>query len=256
MEVGLNLFSLYKYIQNEDGLVSTVLRLKDMGYSYMQFSGAPFDGKMIARVAQKTGMPFTLTHVPFARIVDDTDALMEEHSLFGCTRIGLGAMPSEAFADIDVCKKTIEKLNRAAERMASQGFSFYYHNHHVEFLRRGNYRPIEDMLENAPYINFTLDTFWVHFGGYDVIELIKRLKGRVGCIHFKDYNIDKKESDPWGLGPVFAPVGTGNLDFKKILVAARYSGTDMFFVEQDNACEAVDPFGEVEKSINYIKGEL
>ena len=56
--------------------------------------------------------------------------------------------------------------------------------------------------------------------------------------------------------PVFAPVGEGNLNFPEIVRAARSSGAKYFFVEQDNACILPDPWGEVTKSVNYIKERL
>ena len=82
--IGINLYTLHKFIGTEEGLLETALRLKGLGYTYLQYSGAPFDAERIKRVSDASGMPFVLTHVPLDRIIEDTDKLMEEHALFGC----------------------------------------------------------------------------------------------------------------------------------------------------------------------------
>ena len=80
MEAGLNLFTLRKSITTEADFLNTANRLREMGYSYLQFSGGPYDPDMIARVSKESGLPIVLTHVPMGRILGETEALMEEHA--------------------------------------------------------------------------------------------------------------------------------------------------------------------------------
>ena len=93
MKAGINLYSVHKLIKTEEGLLDTAQKLKEMGYISMQYSGAEFIPERLKRVSDATGLPFVLTHMPADRIVNDTDKLMEEHAVFGCTNIGLGSIP-------------------------------------------------------------------------------------------------------------------------------------------------------------------
>ena len=258
MKAGINLFTLRHAIKTEADLLSTAIRLRDMGYSYLQFSGAPFDADAIARVSRESGMPFVLTHVPMDRILGDTEALMEEHSRFGCKNIGLGMMPRDIIADESACKKKIEELDRAAEKMKACGFNFYYHHHHFEFTKHSGETVFDYMINNAPNINFTADTYWLQFGGVNVCEYLKKLSGRIECVHLKDYTIGTRtdESGKLDMKPVYAPVGDGTIDMKAAVAAAKEGGAKYFLVEQDNAPEADDPFGQVERSIKYIREVL
>lgn len=255
MKAGLNLFSLRSLIKTEEDFLKTAEALREMGYSYLQYSGAEFIPDRIKRVSEATGLPVLLTHVPMDRIVNDTDSLMEEHASFGCRQIGLGAMDMKAIADRDACYAAIEKLERAGERMAEKGFSFFYHHHHFEFLKHDGETVFDYMIRNAPHVNFTLDTYWLQYGGVDVCRMIERLKGRIRCVHLKDYRIEAKldEKGNVKMDPVFSPVGDGTLDFAAIISEAQRSGAEYFFVEQDNADGMEDPMGQVEKSIRYIK---
>ncbi len=257
MNAGLNLFSIRDLIQTEDAFLDTAKKLKEMGYSSLQYSGAPFDAQIIKRVSEATDMPVVLTHVPMQRILEETEQLMEEHALFGCKNIGLGMMPLADIVDADKFKKTVENLNVAGEKMQKNGFKFFYHHHHYEFMKvKGENVTIMDyMLDNAPYINFTADTHWLQRGGVDVCDMLKKMQGRVGCVHFKDYQLLCNE-ETGVCESHFAPVGDGTLNFKKIAETVKEIGTEHVLVEQDDACKFPNALELVERSIKYIKNEL
>ena len=258
MEAGINLFTLRKQISTEADFLATANRLREMGYSYIQFSGGPYDADMIARVSKESGLPVVLTHVPMDRILNETEALMEEHAKFGCHNIGLGAMTTSVIADKDSYKAKIEELDAAGEKMAKNGFNFFYHHHHFEFIKHDGECVMDYMIENAKHINFTADTYWLQFGGVNVCEYLKKLNGRIECVHLKDYHIESfiDEKEKTKFKPNFAPVGDGTIDFKAAVAAAKASGAKYFLVEQDNASEMADPFGQVERSIKYIRAVL
>ena len=259
MKAGLNLYSLRTLISTESEFLSVAEKLRDMGYSYLQYSGAEFDPARIKRVSEKSGLPVYLTHVPENRIIGDTEKLMQEHDVFGCKNIGLGSIRTAVIADMDSLKRNVEQLNSAAELMHKNGFSFFCHHHHYEFYRHGNETVIDYIIKNAPYINFTLDTYWMQYGGADILKFLDRLDGRIGCVHLKDYKIGAPtdENAPIPFVPRFAAVGDGLLDMKAIVEKTAKLGTKYYFVEQDDACTAyADPLGEVERSIKYIRGEL
>ena len=107
------------------------------------------------------------------------------------------------------------------------------------------------MVENAPHINFTLDTYWLQYGGVDIGATVDKLKGRIGCVHLKDYMIVKGQG-PAGFEPRFAPVGDGNIDFAALLPRMRAAGAEYFLVEQDNAATLPDTMEQVGRSIRYI----
>lgn len=250
MEFGLNLFSLRNFIQNESDFANTAEKLKKAGYSYLQFSGAPLNSEMIKRVSDKTGMPIRLTHAPMDRILNDPERLMEEHSYFGCDKIGLGMMPIPESKDDSEIKALVDKLNEVGGLFRKNGFTLCYHNHHFEFVKNSDGETwIDYILKNAENIHFTLDTYWVRYGGASVTEVLNKLNGRVDCIHIKDYKIERDGEE---FKPRFAAIGDGNMNFDPIIDTAKKCGAEYFFVEQDDACSYENPFNEVEKSIKFL----
>ena len=253
--VGVNLFSLRTLIATEEGLTSTLRALGEMGYNCAQYSGAPFRPDVIKRASEMSGIPIVLTHVPLSDIVGHTEALMEEHASFGCKRIGLGSFPRDVLLNERATKSTIEELAKASEVMKKAGFSLFFHNHHTDCYRHSGVTVLDYMIDNCPDISFTLDTYWLQFGGLSVKDYIKKLSGRIDCVHLKDYKMiaNTTEDGRIEFKPTFAPVGEGNLDFAGYYPLMHEAGVKYYLVEQDNAVNFPDPLGEVRRSVEYIR---
>lgn len=249
MKIGVNLYSIRNMIQTKPDLIKTLKQLKKDGCDFVQFSGSPVPLTELKDVVKKTKMPIVLTHVPLDRILNDTDKLIKEHKSFGCTRIGLGMIPDKKiYAEDKKVMKVINQLEVVAKKMKEQGMTFFYHNHQFAFRKLANGETIfEYMYYMAPHIQFTLDTYWVQYGGMALNEAIRNLEGRIECVHLKDYKINNN------LEPEFAPLGDGNINFKRVISEMKIAGTKYFFIEQDNAATKKDGYKDIVKSIKYIK---
>lgn len=118
-------------------------------------------------------------------------------------------------------------INTLGEKCQKAGLKLLYHNHDFEFLPDANGTVIIDyLLENCSpeFVNFQMDLFWVTKAGLDPLDYFQKYPGRFKAWHVKDMS---KEG-------VFAPVGTGTIDFKRILAAKKLSGMNYYLVEQDN----------------------
>ena len=257
MEIGLNLYSIRNFLKTEEDFLAAAKKLRDMGYSYMQYSGGEFDPERIKRVSEASGLPVHLVHVPLDRILYDTDALMRDLEVFGCRNIGLGLMSANILLDPQTFRTKVSELDAVAVYLKQHGFTFSYHHHHYEFFKRDGETLFDYMIKNAPNINFTVDTYWLQYGGVDVLATLDKLKGRIVCAHIKDYGITTEfREGKFVFVPVYVPVGNGTMDFKAIVAKLNECGTKYFFVEQDNATHLPDPLGEVEQSVSYIKKNL
>lgn len=253
--IGVNLYSLRTLIKTEEGLTETLTALGEMGYNCAQFSGAPFDAAVIKRASERSGVPILLTHVPLDDILERTEWLMEEHASFGTRAIGLGSLPRDVIPDEAKIKHLVDRLGRAAERMEASGFRLYFHNHHQDCYKHGGETLLDYMIRNCPALHFTLDTYWLQFGGLSVTDYIKKLSGRIAFVHLKDMKIvaTQNENGSYTYAPTYAPVGEGNLDFASYYPLMRAAGVEHYLVEQDNAVSFPDPLDEVRRSINYIR---
>lgn len=247
MKLGITLYNFCTIIKTLDDLDMVLGRLEEMGISVVQVSGiGQLANKDVAVLCKKHNMEVCLTHMPLDRILNDTDALIEEHKLLGCDTIGLGWIPEE-YRGTQGIKKFISEITPAAKKIKDAGMQFAYHNHSFEFERCDNGRLCMDMLieDTDPQLfNFIMDVHWLQTGGVNPPDYIRRIPGRMKVCHFKDYKIVNNERD-------FAEVGTGNLNLDECYRACVESGVKYIVIEQDQC--SIDLFESAKISYTNLK---
>jgi sugar phosphate isomerase/epimerase len=94
---------------------------------------------------------------------------------------------------------------------------------------------LELLLDAAgPKLQSELDVAWVARSGTDPAEFLGTLNGRVFAIHAKDNAPAGTAENERG----FATLGTGVLDWKTILPAAKKTGAKWFILEHDMPLDA------------------
>ncbi|MFW2376848.1 MAG: sugar phosphate isomerase/epimerase family protein, partial [Cellulophaga baltica] len=104
---------------------------------------------------------------------------------------------------------------------------------------------IEYMLEHTDpkFVNFQMDLFWVTKAGADPLAYFEKYPGRFKIWHVKDMDEQGR----------FAPVGTGTIDFAKILAKKDLSGMEYYMVEQDMTFDGMKPLEVIKTSHEGIK---
>lgn len=248
MEIGAQLFTLRDYCKTLPDFAETLKRVADIGYKTVQVSGTcAYEPEWLKEQLEATGLRCVLTHSDPNRIRTDAARVTEEHAVFGCRYIGIGCMPG-ALEQPEDYDRFAEGFQEAAKTLAQNGALLMYHNHHMEFMKAADGKLYIEKLAEAfspDTLGFTLDTYWVQYGGGDPAAWLEKLRGRVPCIHLKDMSCVRKE-------PHMAPIGEGNMNFERIFSAAEAAGTKYMLVEQDS-CYGEDPFDCLRRSYQYLR---
>ena len=250
MKIGAQLYTVREHCKTLEDFAETLKKVADIGYTTVQVSGTcPYDAQWLKDQLDKNGLKCVLTHIPDAKLREETQDVCQNHKIFGAGCVGLGKynLPGEDLAA--EYAKFVELYKPIAKAIRDNGLYFMYHNHDQEFQHLNGKTIMEHMAEDfAPEeMGFTLDTFWVQAGGGSPVEWIERLKGRLPCIHLKDYAFAKG-----GFMNNIAPVGEGNINFAPIIRAAAEAGTEYLLVEQDD-CHGQDPFECLARSYRHLR---
>jgi sugar phosphate isomerase/epimerase len=164
----------------------------------------------------------------------------------------------------DEWKKAAEGLNRQGEICSKLGLKAGYHNHHFEFKKFADgTSPEQILLDNTDpkLVDFELDLHWIVRSGENPDEWLKKYKNRFRLCHVKDfYKADKmkeieakeKQTDPfWPIGGS-CDLGTGRIDFSKLLSTAKTNGVEYFIVEQERF-DNTTPLKAAEADAAYMK---
>ena len=242
------MYSLRTFTQTPEELKAAILKCREMGYQNVQFSGvAQMGAEVWAQISKETGMEIVCTHSAFDRIVNDTEALIAEHKLFGCPVIGIGSMPVEYRGTREALDRFFAAMEEPVKKIEAAGLHFAYHNHAFEFepFTDAPGCAMEALIEEKPNWFLILDTGWVNFAGKNAAEYIERIGGkRLQCIHFKEFKEANRET--------ICPCGEGFSNFPEIIAACEKVGVQNALVEQDNAPSKEDPFGEMERSAKFL----
>lgn len=253
MIIGAQLYTVRKACTTTEGIDETLRKCSEMGYRSVQLSGiCDYDAAWMRDKLAQYNLSAPITHTKLERIIDDTDKVIEEHKTFGAKYVGLGSVPNfkDSGCDIAVLDDCFAKLGPAIDKIAAAGLKFSYHNHNMEFAKTPDGRTVLDYICDkypAEVMGITLDCYWVLAGGGDPAFWLRKLAGRVDCIHFKDMvysGIDKATR--------MAPIGLGNLNYPEILRACADAKVKYAFVEQDHCYEA-DSFDCLKISLDNLR---
>jgi sugar phosphate isomerase/epimerase len=247
MKIGVQLFSLRKYLTDENSYREIFGKVKDMGAEVVQISatgGSFIDSKVLDNISTEYDLPICITHAPFSRITGDLDKLCQEHLDFKCKNIGIGMMPSEfRTGNLDDIKRFVDILNETSEKLKAYDMTISYHNHWFEFNKIDGEIIYDYMIDNTnKEVLFIPDTYWIKFKNGDILGYLNKLKGRINTLHLKDY---KKTLNI----PLFRAVGKGILDFETILSVAENNDIPNAVVELDMS---PNPLKSIKFSLEYL----
>ena len=214
--LGVQMFTLREFTQNEEDLAATLRRVRDMGYRSIQISA--FGPLPAGRIQQLSA---------------DKD---------------LHTLPSQAML-MDGLAQFLVEAEPVIVGLQAAGISFSYHNHHHEFQHFDGQTWLQTLLQRAPDIklNLELDTHWIVAGGADPVDWIDKAGHCMPLLHLKDFCLDSKNRRR------FAAIGQGNLNWVDILAEAGKHPIEYYLVEQDN-CYGEDPFECLSQSLEYLYG--
>ena len=248
MRIGAQMYTLRDFCKTEEEGVKALERIAAMGYKLVQYSGCDaISPKVMRETCDRLGLEVPFSHSPWQLITGDTDALIEDHRIMGCDRIGLGYI-GEDHRTIEGMQRLREQLVEPIKKMKAAGMGFTYHNHSFEFAKVEGKMIFDHLLELFPPedMGIVMDTYWVVHGGGDIYQWIDKCAGRLKYVHLKDM----ARSSDWK--QTMAAVGDGSINFPAVLKALENAGCVAAFVEQDN-CNGEDPFDCMERSLRYLE---
>jgi sugar phosphate isomerase/epimerase len=248
--IAVQLYSVRDYCNDAHEIVETLKKVRAIGYRAVELSSVgPLPPHELAKVLDGEGLTCCSTHEDVEELLTDPESVIERLRVLNC-KFTVYPMPrGQDLSSTEGVKRLSKALNRSGRLFAKAGITLAYHNHNLEFHRL-NGKTVFDWLmaeTDAKALVAELDTYWVQAGGADPVEMLGRMKSRVPILHIKDYGVDTRGK------ATFEEIGYGNLDWERILPAAKRAGCRWYVVEQDSDWENADPFLSLKMSLTYLK---
>lgn len=281
--IGIQLFSLPKMLEADPK--STLKMLSDMGYSEIElygpypfssesyksywkqltpmlgFSGSGYFGlsqEAFRDVCRDFGLRIPSLHTDMDTLENHMGPLSEAANRIGATYVTLPSIPPDRRQDLEGYKKMADTFNRIGAEARRGGIRFAYHNHGYGLQAVDGIVPFDMMIgaTDPDTVFLEMDIFWTTAAKADPAEYLRNYRNRYKMLHIKDmrelkyFAGDGGDPSQWiELFPYMASAGAGVLDLDTVLKAARESGVDHFFVEQDMVA---NPQLALRDSYNYL----
>ena len=231
--VALQLYTVRELTAKDfTGTLKTVAKI---GYDAVEFAGyGGLSAGDLRKLIDDLGLKCAGTHEGFENLEKNLDETIAFSAKIGNSFIVCPSMPAEwRDKGADGFRGFGERMNEVGSKVKKAGMQLCYHNHNFEFKKEGGKYLIDYLFETADpeLVKAEIDVYWVKYGGEDPASFIRRHSNRCPMIHMKDMADDRDKS--------FAPVGTGILDMKSIVQAARQANAVWFIVEQDRTKQPV-----------------
>jgi sugar phosphate isomerase/epimerase len=247
--LGAQLYTVRDFTKTAEGFAESLKKVADIGYTAVQISGiGPINQEEVAKMVEDAGITVAATHIGWNQLLEDVEAVIEQHKLWKCVHVAIGGLPGE-YHSAEGIDKFLDELPPIAERLSEEGMDFSYHNHNHELIRYGDKTWLAMLYEKADpkHLKAEIDTYWIQAGGGDPAAWVRKCAGREPLLHLKDMAMAP------GREQRFAEIGEGNLNWQAILEAAKEGGVEWYLIEQDR-CYDRDPFESLAISYNNLKG--
>jgi sugar phosphate isomerase/epimerase len=251
--IGLQLWSLRADAPKD--LPGTLARLRALGIVHVESAGLYEKGAADLKAAfEKAGLKCSGSHIGYDRWQKDAAGAAQEAKALGARFATVAWVKGEKDFSREDALRAAEVFNAAGKACAAEGVRFCYHCHGYEFVPSADGTLWDTIVKNTDpkLVSFEIDVFWAKAGGADPAKVIASLPGRVPLLHVKD--MAKGLRFPAGTSHADAssnvPVGTGQIDWPAVFKAAKASGGEIYYIED----ESTAPWEQIPQSLRYLSG--
>jgi len=151
---------------------------------------------------------------------------------------------------MDDYKRYADQFNKSGEICKKNGLRFAYHNHGYTFTPLDGQLPQDILMTStdASLVDYEMDIYWVVTAGQDPEAWLKKYPNRFTLCHVKD----RGKQFPATESNASVDLGTGSIDFPKILKTAKETGMKYNIVEQERY-DNTTPLKSAEVDAEYMK---
>lgn len=238
----------------QKNMVATLDTIKALGITDMEFSN--LFGKTAAdirKLLDERGMKCSSFGVSYGDALNKTAEVGQNAKTLGAQFVRVAWVPHDGPFTLDLAKKTVADFNLMGRKLkADFGLTFCYHNHGYEFEKYETGTLYDYIVQQTDpqYVSFEMDILWTFFPGADPAALLEKYPGRYKLMHLKDLRKGVTGNLSGGT-PVENDValGTGQLNLPAILKAAKKSGVEHYYIEDESPSYAT----QVPQTIAYLK---
>lgn len=255
--VGLQLYTVRKVMTKD--LDGTLAKVAAIGYREVEGPLLELSPQETKAALARHGLVCPSTHSGYPLMRDGWPQVLEGCHVIGAKYVNIPWIPGSIRNGPDGLKRVADDFNRAGEMSKKAGIQLAFHDHWIDFDPTPSGKLVYDILLerfDPSLVKMELDICWSTVGGIDAVQYFERYPGRFPLVHLKDLKkipsptvAQGSKIDGEDVIPLMTEVGSGVIDWKRILAHAHQGGVQHYFVEED---DPKDPIESARVSYEYL----
>ena len=207
-----------------EDFTKTLCEVADMGYEGVEFAGYyDVPAEVLRQLLDELQLEVAGSHIAIERLRDSFDEVVAYEKKIGNHRI---VIPWLSYETTEEWLAVFEELRLLQAKLAAHDMTLIYHNHAHELLDFESFNVLVEMANHVPAIKFEVDTYWIAYGGLDVVEWLNTYQERIELLHIKELmgTGEARES---------TEIGQGVLPIKDYVAFAQKQEIEWLIVEQE-----------------------
>lgn len=253
--LGVQLYSVRNAIAKD--VPGTLARVRALGFREVELAGTyGLTASQFRAELDRAGLHATSMHVGYERLRDSLPAVLDEARVLGVSYVGTAWIPhNDGPLTEEEARRAAVYFNAWGHDARQRGLQFFYHVHGYEFQPgAGGTLPMDILMrETLPdAVKFEMDVFWISRPGADPVAWLRKYPTRWRLLHLKDMkkgtptNVNTGSANP---DETEVPLGTGQIDYRGVLRAAREIGVEKYYVEDETA----EPFATMPLTVRWLE---
>lgn len=232
--LGVQLYTVRK--QAESDLPGVLKQIRAIGYDEVEtyWNVYSHPAKELRTMIMDAGLKVPSGHFDYAGLPAKLDYARE----LGIEYVVCPILPENMRDTVDGFARAADNFNQWGERAKSMGMRFGFHNHNYEFRKLGHTTGFDTLVSRTDpkLVCFEMDCYWITQAGEDPVAMLQKLGRRIRLLHLKDRKPGFPPSQQLNKSAEhFTEVGTGSIDWKRVLAVGQKYGVEHYFVEQDES---------------------
>lgn len=250
MITGIQVSSFKPVLTTEQEVEYAFARMQDMGCTtvQLQWIDPAVSVDFVGQMCRKYGISSVSIQDFYVAVLDRKDYHYGLNAATNGTWVCVSRIPDRLKSREGIAAYVAE-LREMSRELEQIGQKLCFHPVSADFAPfNGVEQPVETLLEQMPELMICFDLYHLHKTGRNMTEYLRRYRGRVVMVHFKDYRLNPDGSE------ALVPAGQGEINWTGVVEACVETGVAYGFAEQERW--EGDPFQRLKEAFDWLNKQL
>lgn len=244
MKTGIQVSSLRPLLKTAEQVKEAFCKIKAMGCHtvQLQWIDPTVNVDVIAEALQKANLQSVSVQDFYETICENPEYYIDLNQKTGGTWMCISRIPDRLKSEQGL-QVFVDELREFQRMLDRYGQKLCFHPVTADYKAVEDLDAVEWILDQMPELAVALDLYHLYYSGYDMPSWIRKYKGRICMVHYKD-----------AVGEQLVPAGQGEVRWDGVTEACLEAGVSYAFAEQERWNR--DPYVCLKEAMDWLEKDI